>query len=54
MQKEFVNKIYENSQLTLFKNNQLKIISKQNETLNEFKIRLKDKLNEKIDRNNFV
>ncbi len=49
MQKEFVNKIYENSQLTLFKNNQLKIISKQNETLNEFKIRLKDKLNEKID-----
>ncbi len=49
MQKDFINKIYKNSQLTLYKNNQLKIISKQNETLNEFKIRLKDKLNEKTD-----
>lgn len=49
MQKDFINRIYKNSQLTLYKNNQLKIISKQNETLNEFKIRLKDKLNEKTD-----
>jgi hypothetical protein len=49
MQKDFINRVYKNSQLTLYKNNQLKIISKQNETLTEFKIRLKDKLNEKTD-----
>ena len=49
IEKEFVDYIYRNTKLTLYKNEELKITSKQNETLSDFKIRLQDRLNEKID-----
>lgn len=49
IEKDFVDYIYRNSKLTLYKNETLKIISKQNESLNDFKIRVQDRLNEKID-----
>ncbi|MDD2888749.1 MAG: DUF87 domain-containing protein [Aliarcobacter sp.] len=49
IQKDFTDYIYRNSKLTLFKNEALKIISKQNESLTDFKIRIQDRLNEKID-----
>ena len=49
IQKDFVDYVYRNSKLTLFKNEALKIISKQNESLTDFKIRIQDRLNEKID-----
>ena len=49
IQKDFFDFIYRNSKLSLFKNEDLKIISKQNESLTDFKIRIQDRLNEKID-----
>ncbi len=49
IQKDFSDYVYRNSKLTLFKNDSLKIISKQNESLTDFKIRIQDRLNEKID-----
>ncbi|QKF67436.1 YjgR domain-containing protein [Arcobacter venerupis] len=49
IQKDFTDYVYRNSKLTLFKNEALKIISKQNESLTDFKIRIQDRLNEKID-----
>jgi hypothetical protein len=49
IQKDFSDYVYRNSKLTLFKNDALKIISKQNESLTDFKIRIQDRLNEKID-----
>jgi len=49
LQKEFSNYIYRNEKLNLFKNTSLKLTSKQDETLNDFRARLQDKLNEKID-----
>ena len=49
IEKEFVDYIYRNTKLTLYKNEELKITSKQDETLSDFKIRLQDRLNEKID-----
>ena len=49
IQKDFTDFIYRNSKLSLFKNEDLKIISKQNESLTDFKIRIQDRLNEKID-----
>ncbi|MDD3007912.1 MAG: DUF87 domain-containing protein [Arcobacter sp.] len=49
IEKEFVDYIYRNSKLTLYKNDELKLVSKQNESLSDFKIRLQDRLNEKID-----
>ncbi len=49
IQKDFTDYVYRNSKLTLFKNEALKIISKQNESLIDFKIRIQDRLNEKID-----
>lgn len=49
IQKDFTDFIYRNSKLSLFKNEELKIISKQNESLTNFKIRIQDRLNEKID-----
>ncbi|WP_323594266.1 ATP-binding protein [Aliarcobacter butzleri] len=49
IEKDFMDYIYRNSKLTLYKNEFLKITSKQTESLNDFKIRLQDRLNEKID-----
>ena len=49
LQKEFSNYIYRNEKLNLFKNSSLKVTSKQNESLNDFKTRIQDRLNEKID-----
>ena len=49
IQKDFTDYIYRNSKLSLYKNDDLKIISKQNESLTDFKIRIQDRLNEKID-----
>lgn len=49
IEKDFMDYIYRNSKLTLYKNEFLKITSKQTERLNDFKIRLQDRLNEKID-----
>lgn len=49
IEKDFSDYIYRNTRLPLYKNDALKIISKQNETLSDFKIRLQDRLNEKID-----
>ena len=49
IEKDFSDYSYRNTKLTLYKNDALKIVSKQDETLSEFKIRLQDRLNEKID-----
>lgn len=49
LQKEFSNFIYRNKKLTLFTNKKLKLISKQNESIEDFKIRMQDRLNESID-----
>ena len=49
IEKDFNDYIYRNKKLTLYKNDALKLISKQDETLSDFKIRLQDRLNEKID-----
>ena len=49
IQKDFSDFIYRNSKLSLYKNEDLKIVSKQNESLTDFKIRIQDRLNEKID-----
>ncbi len=47
--KDFTNKIYKNNVLILYKNKPLKLLSKQNESLEDFKIRIQDRLNENID-----
>ena len=49
IQKDFTDFIYRTNKLSLYKNEDLKIISKQNESLTDFKIRIQDRLNEKID-----
>ena len=49
IEKSFADYVYRNSKLTLYKNDALKITSKQDESLSDFKIRLQDRLNEKID-----
>ncbi|MBS9782525.1 MAG: DUF853 family protein [Arcobacter sp.] len=49
LQKEFSNFIYRNEELILYENKDFKIFSKQEESLNDFKIRLQDRINEKID-----
>jgi len=49
IQKSFSDYMYRNRKLTLYKNKQLKLISKQNESLPDFKIRMQDRLNELID-----
>ena len=49
LQKDFSNHIYRNNKLVLFKNTKLKLTSKQDESINDFKIRVQDRLNEKID-----
>ena len=49
IQKDFTDFTYRTNKLSLFKNDTLKIVSKQNESLTDFKIRIQDRLNEKID-----
>lgn len=49
IEKDFVDYLYRSSKLTLFKNDILKISSKQHETLVDFKIRVHDRLNERVD-----
>ena len=49
IQKDFFDFIFRTTKLSLYKNEDLKIISKQNESLTDFKIRIQDRLNEKID-----
>lgn len=49
LEKDFVDYIYSEAKLTLYKNESLKLASKQNESLNDFKIRVQDRLNEKVD-----
>lgn len=49
VEKDFVDYLYRSSKLTLFKNDVLKISSKQHETLVDFKIRVHDRLNERVD-----
>ena len=49
IQKDFTDFIFRTTKLSLYKNEDLKIISKQNESLTDFKIRIQDRLNEKID-----
>ncbi len=51
LQKEFTNRIYQNNKLTLYKNTKLKLTSKQDESLTDFRIRIQDRLNEAIDEN---
>jgi len=49
IEKSFLDFVYRNIKLCLFKNESLKLTSKQNESLEDFKIRIQDRLNEKID-----
>lgn len=49
IEKDFADFLYRNSKFTIFSNNELKLSSKQHESLSDFRIRLKDRLNEKID-----
>jgi DNA helicase HerA-like ATPase len=49
IEKDFSDYIYRNTRLSLYKNDAMKIVSKQEESLSDFKIRLQDRLNEKID-----
>ena len=49
LERDFADYVYRNFKLTLFKNDILKISSKQHESLDDFKIRIQDRLNEQID-----
>lgn len=49
LEKDFSDYLYRNSKLTLYKIDSLKLSSKQEENLEDFKIRVQDRLNEKID-----
>lgn len=49
IQKSFADYMYRSEKMILYKNDALKILSKQGESLDDFKIRLQDRLNEKID-----
>ncbi len=49
VEKDFIDYLYRNSKLTLFKIDSLKLFSKQDESLENFRIRVQDRLNEKID-----
>lgn len=51
LQKDFTNRVYQNNKLTLYRNAKLKLTSKQDESLVDFKIRVQDRLNEAIDEN---
>ncbi|MGJ0455476.1 hypothetical protein NG782_02060 [Aliarcobacter cryaerophilus] len=49
LERNFADYVYRNFKLTLYKNDILKISSKQYESLDDFKIRIQDRLNEQID-----
>lgn len=49
LERDFTDYVYRNFKLTLYKNDTLKISSKQYESLDDFKIRIQDRLNEQID-----
>ena len=49
IEKNFMDYLYRTSKLSVYKIDSLKLSSKQDETLNDFKIRVQDRLNEKID-----
>ncbi|PRM89476.1 hypothetical protein CJ671_07365 [Aliarcobacter cryaerophilus] len=49
LERSFADFVYRNFKLTLYKNDILKISSKQYESLDDFKIRIQDRLNEQID-----
>ncbi|PRM97053.1 ATP-binding protein [Aliarcobacter cryaerophilus] len=49
LERSFADYVYRNFKLTLYKNDILKISSKQYESLDDFKIRIQDRLNEQID-----
>ena len=49
VEKEFSNKIYQNNKYTLFKISKLRLTSKQDESITDFKIRVQDRLNESVD-----
>ena len=51
LQRDFTNLIYQNHKFTLHTISALKLTSKQNENLTDFKIRVQDRLNEAIDEN---
>ena len=51
IQREFTNRVYQNNKLTLYTVPSLKLLSKQNESLKDFRIRIQDRLNESIDEN---
>lgn len=50
LERDFADYVYRNFKLTLYKNDTLKISSKQYESLDDFKIRIQDRLNEQIDK----
>lgn len=47
--KDFSNYIYRNERLTLYYNKKLKLYSKQDESFEDFKLRVQDRLNEIVD-----
>ncbi|OCL81981.1 ATP-binding protein [Arcobacter porcinus] len=49
IERNFNDFLYRNINLTLYKNDDLKLFSKQNESLEDFKLRVQDRLNENID-----
>ncbi len=49
IERDFTDYLYRNSKLTLYKIDSLKISSKQDESLEDFRIRVKDRLNERVD-----
>ena len=49
IERDFTDYLYRTSKLSVYKIDSLKLSSKQDETLNDFKIRVQDRLNEKID-----
>lgn len=49
IEKDFSDYLYRNRKLTLYKNDALKLHSKDGEGLADFKLRLKDRVNERVD-----
>lgn len=49
LQKKFTDFLYQNEKFTIYKNDELKLTSKANESLDDFKLRVKDRQNERVD-----
>lgn len=49
LQKKFTDFLYQNEKFTIYKNDELKLTSKVNESLDDFKLRVKDRQNERVD-----